>query len=167
MERKLVAILHADVQGYSRLIGQDDTGTLQILTPYLAMMRECVHLHGGQAVGSRGDSLLATFPSTVAALQSAIAMQQEPKARNATLPSDRRVEFRMGLNAGEILVEGEEIHGDAINIAVRLEGLAEAGGICLSEIVYRQVKHRVAVGYADLGDWNAGSKESLLRTRSK
>jgi class 3 adenylate cyclase len=73
----------------------------------------------------------------------------------------------MGLNAGEILVEGEEIHGDAINIAVRLEGVAEAGGICLSEIVYRQVKHRVAVGYADLGDWNAGSKESLLRTRSK
>src|SRR5215813_6884828 len=151
VERRLAAILHADVQGYSRLLGEDELATLEILTPYLAMMRTLVQQRGGRAVGSRGDSLLAEFPSVVAAMQCAVAMQQELKVRNAALPEARRVAFRMGVNLGEIVVDGDQLHGDGINIAVRLEGLAEAGGICLSEVVYQQLKNRLALSYEDLG----------------
>src|SRR5262249_31960996 len=152
MERKLAAILHADVQGYSRLLGEDELATLDVLTPYLAMMRTLVQRHGGRSVGSRGDSLLAEFPSVVAAVQCAVAMQQELKVRNAALPETRRVEFRMGVNLGEIVVDGDQLHGDGINIAVRLEGLGEAGGICLSEVVYRQVKNRLPLSCEDVGE---------------
>src|SRR5215510_11760327 len=151
VERRLAAILHADVQGYSRLLGEDELATLGILTPYLALMRTLVQQFGGHAVGSRGDSLLAEFPSVVAAVQCAVAMQQELKVRNAGLPESRRVEFRIGINLGEIVIDGEQLHGDGINIAVRLEGLAEAGGICLSEVVYQQVKNKLALTYEDLG----------------
>jgi adenylate cyclase len=150
--RRLAAILHADVQGYSRLLGEDELATLGILTPYLAMMRTLVQQHGGRAVGSRGDSLLAEFPSVVAAVQCAVAMQQELKVRNAVLPEARRVEFRMGVNLGEIVVDGDQLHGDGINIAVRLEGVAEAGGICLSEVVYQQVKNRLVLSYEEVGE---------------
>jgi adenylate cyclase len=151
VERRLAAILHADVQGYSRLLGEDELATLGILTPSLAMMRTLVQQHGGRAVGSRGDSLLAEFPSVVAAVQCAVAMQQELKVRNAALPQTRRVEFRMGVNLGEIVVDGEQLHGDGINIAVRLEGIAEAGGICLSEVVYQQIKNKLVLAYEDVG----------------
>src|SRR5215510_16146995 len=152
VERRLAAVLHADVQGYSRLLGEDELATLGILTPYLAMMRTLVQQRGGRAVGSRGDSLLAEFPSVVAAVHCAVAMQQALKGRNAALPEARRVEFRMGVNLGEIVVDDEQLHGDGINIAVRLEGLAEAGGICLSEVVYRQVKNRLPLSYEDVGE---------------
>lgn len=124
MRRRLAAILHADVQGYSRLIGDDEAATLHTLTPYLAMMSALVQQHGGRVAGSAGDSLLAEFPSVVEAVQCAVEMQHELKMRNAELPVGRRVEFRMGINVGEIVAEGNQIHGDGINIAVRLEGLA-------------------------------------------
>ena len=162
-ERKLTAILHADVQGYSRLIAQDDAATLHTLTAYLEMMRALVQQHEGRAVGSRGDSLLAEFPSVVEAVQCAVEMQHELKVRNSELPADRRVGFRMGINVGEVLVEGEEIHGDGVNIAVRLEGLAEAGGICLSEKVYDEVKNRLALGYEDLGEHGLKNIEKPVR----
>src|SRR5713226_9986608 len=152
IERKLAAIFHADVKGYSRLIGQDEVTTLRTVAAYLERMRTLLGQHGGRAVGSRGDSLLAEFPSVVEAVQCAVEMQHELKVRNAELPVTRRVEFRMGINLGEIVVEGEQIHGDGINIAVRLEGLAEAGGICLSEVVYEQVKHRVPLQYEYVGE---------------
>ncbi len=131
MERKLAAIFHADVQGYSRLIAQDEVTTLHTVASYLAIMITLVGQHRGRAIGSRGDSLLAEFPSVVEAVQCAVEMQRELRAKNAALPADRRVEFRIGINLGEVVVEGEEIYGDGVNIAVRLEGLAEAGGICL------------------------------------
>ena len=152
MEHRLAAILHADVQGYSRLIGEDEVATLRALTPYLQMMNSAVQRHGGQAVGSRGDSLLAEFPSVVEAVQCAVEMQRELRVRNAELPADKRIEFRMGINLGEIVVEGEQLHGDGINIAVRLEGLAEAGGIYISEIVYEQVRNRLPLGYEYIGE---------------
>jgi len=122
MEHRLAAILHADVQGYSRLIAADEVATLRTLTAYLEMMNTRVQQHDGQAVGSRGDSLLAEFPSVVEAVQCAVEMQGELRARNAALPVERRVEFRMGINLGEIVVEGNQLHGEGINIAV-------AGGI--------------------------------------
>src|SRR5262245_56054798 len=151
VERRLAAVLHADVQGYSRLLGEDELATLGILTPYLALMRTLVQQLGGRAVGSRGDSLLAEFPSVVAAVQCAVAMQQDLKGRNAALPEARRVEFRMGVNLGEIVVDGDQLHGEGINVAVRLEGLAEAGGICLSEVVYQQIKNKLELSYEDIG----------------
>src|SRR5437762_854021 len=152
VERRLAAILHADVQGYSRLLGEDEVATLRTVASHLAMMRTLVQQHGGRAVGSRGDSLLAEFPSAVAAVHCAVAMQQELKVRNAALPEARRVEFRIGVNLGEIVVDDDQLHGEGINIAVRLEGVAEAGGICLSEVVYRQVKNRLALSYEDVGE---------------
>src|SRR5215468_2153269 len=98
LERKLAAILHADVQGYSRLLGEDEVTTLRTVAAHLGLMRTLVEQHGGRAVGSRGDSLLAEFPSVVDAVQCAVAMQHELTARNAEVPPDRRVEFRMGIN---------------------------------------------------------------------
>src|SRR5262245_5925961 len=151
LERKLAAILHADVQGYSRLSGEDEVTTLRTVASHLALMRSLVEQHGGRAVGSRGDSLLAEFPSTVDAVQCAVQMQQALKERNKDVPLNRRVEFRIGINLGEVVVEGEEIYGEGVNIAVRLEGLAEAGGICLSEVVYQQLKNKLALTYEDLG----------------
>ena len=163
IQRKLAAILHADVQGYSRLIGEDEVATLRTLTPYLQMMHSLVQHHRGQAAGPRGDSLLAEFPSVVEAVQCAVEMQRELKVRNAELPADRRVEFRMGINLGEIVVEGDQIHGDGINIAVRLEGLAEAGGIYISEIVYEQVKNRLPLGYEYIGEQTLKNIEKPVR----
>src|SRR5712691_6435715 len=163
MEHRLAAILHADVQGYSRLIGEDEVATLRTLTPYLEMMNSAVQQHGGHSIGSRGDSLLAEFPSVVEAVQCAVEMQHELKARNAELPVTRRVEFRMGINLGEIVVEGEQIHGDGINIAVRLEGLAEAGGIFISEIVYEQVKNRLPLRYEYVGERTLKNIERPVR----
>src|SRR5437762_8767907 len=133
VERRLAAILHADVQGYSRLLGEDEVATLRTVASHLALMRTLVEHHGGRAVGSRGDSLLAEFPSVVDAVQGAVEMQQALTVRNVEVPVARRVEFRIGINLGEVVVEGDEIYGEGVNIAVRLEGLAEAGGICLSE----------------------------------
>src|ERR1043166_1930864 len=151
IERKLVAILHADVQSYSRLLGEDEVTTLRTVASHLSLMKSLVEQHGGRAVGSRGDSLLAEFPSTVDAVQCAVEMQQALKERNTEVPLERRVEFRIGINLGEVVVEGEEIYGDGVNIAVRLEGLADAGGICLSEVVYQQLKNKLALAYEDLG----------------
>src|SRR5712691_6588722 len=140
LEHKLAAILHADVQGYSRLLGEDEVTTLRTVASHLDMMRTLVGQHGGRAVGSRGDSLLAEFASVVEAVQCAVQMQQELKKRNAPVPGAQRVEFRSGINLGEVVVEGEEIYGEGVNIAVRLEGVAPAGGICISEVVYKQIK---------------------------
>ena len=161
--RKLTVVFHADVQGYSRLIGEDEVTTLQAVAAHLALMRTLVSQHGGRAIGSRGDSLLAEFPSVVEAVQGAVEMQRELKGRNADLPADRRVEFRIGINLGEVVVEGDEIYGDGVNIAVRLESIAEAGGICISEMVYDQVRNRLALHYEDLGEQALKNIERPIR----
>ena len=156
-ERRLTAILHADAYGYSRLINEDESGTLRVLTPALALLRDLVQHHGGHAVGSRGDSLLAEFPSVVAAVQCAIEMQHELRAQNPDLPENKRIAFRIGISLGEIVIDGEQPHGDGINIAVRIEGLAEPGEICLSEVVYQQVKEQALV--AVRRSWPATAQE--------
>jgi adenylate cyclase len=152
MERKLTAIFSADVAGYSRLIEKDAIGILQVLTPYLQMMTERVQHHGGHAVGSRGDSLLAEFPSVIEAVQCAVELQHELKTRNAALPAERRIVFRMGINLGEVVSEHGQLQGDGINIAVRLESVADAGGILLSGTVYDQVEHKLPFRYEYLGE---------------
>src|SRR5262249_39072913 len=105
----------------------------------------------GRVVDSPGDNLLAEFPSVVEAVQCAVAIQRELHVRNAALPLHRRLEFRIGINLGDVIVEGERLYGDGVNIAARLEGLAEAGGVCISGIVYDQIKTKLVLGYEDLG----------------
>jgi adenylate cyclase len=151
MERKLVAILSTDVQGYSRLMGEDEAATVRTITAYRELMAALIQQHRGRVVDSPGDNLLAEFASVVEAVQCAVAIQRELKTRNAELPLHRRMEFRIGINLGDVIAEGERIYGDGVNIAARLEGLAEAGGLCIAGTVYDQVKTKLALGYEDLG----------------
>ncbi|HEV8711575.1 MAG TPA: adenylate/guanylate cyclase domain-containing protein [Candidatus Binatia bacterium] len=152
MERKLAAILSADVKGYSQLIRADDLATIRTLAAHRELMTALVRQHGGRVAGTQGDNLLAEFPSVVEAVQGAVEMQHALQASNAGLLVERRVEFRMGINLGDIVVDDEQIHGEGVNLAARLEGLAEPGGICLSAVVYEQVKHRLGVHYEYVGE---------------
>src|SRR5712692_7138648 len=152
MERKLAAILSADVKGYSRLMGEDEEATIRTLTAYRQVMTTLIQQHRGRVVDSPGDNLLAEFASAVDAVRCAVEVQHELKVRNAELPAQRQMEFRIGLNVGDVIVEGERIYGDGVNIAARVEGLAEPGGICLSGTVYDQVKNKLALGYEYLGE---------------
>jgi adenylate cyclase len=151
MERKLTAILSADVKGYSRLMGEDEEATIRTLTAYREVMTTLIGRHRGRVVDSPGDNLLAEFASVVNAVQGAVEIQQELKLRNADLPHDRRMEFRIGINLGDVIVEGERIYGDGVNIAARLEGLAEPSGICISGTVYDHVETKLALQYEYLG----------------
>jgi adenylate cyclase len=152
MERKLAAILSADVKGYSRLMGEDDAATIRTLTAYREVMASLIQQHRGRVVDSPGDNLLAEFASVVDAVQCAVEIQRELKVRNAELPDQRKMEFRIGINLGDVIVEGERLYGDGVNITARLESLAEAGGICLSGVVYDQVKNKLGLSYEDLGE---------------
>ena len=140
MERKLTAILCADVYGYSRLMGEDEEGTLGTLSAYRKITDSLIERHHGRFVNSAGDSVLAEFASIVEAVNCAVEIQTALKAENAKLPSTRRMEFRIGVNLGDVMVEGEQIYGDGVNIAARLESLADPGGVCISDIVHDQVK---------------------------
>jgi len=151
MERKLTAILSADVEGYSRLMGEDEEATIRTLTSYREAMAPLIRMHRGRIVDSPGDNLLAEFGSVVDAVQSAVVIQTTLRAENANLPQNRRMDFRIGINLGDVVVEGERIYGDGVNIAARMEALAEGGGICVSGMVYEQVKGKVSVGFEDLG----------------
>src|SRR5713101_223136 len=152
IERRLAAILSADVKGYSRLMGADEVATIRTLTVYREVMGALIQQHRGREVDAPGDNLLAEFASVVDAVQCAVRTQQELKTRNVDLPPDRRMEFRIGINLGDVIVEGERIYGDGVNIAARLESLAEAGGICISGMVYDQVETKLAFNYESLGE---------------
>jgi class 3 adenylate cyclase/ABC-type glycerol-3-phosphate transport system substrate-binding protein len=152
MERRLAAILSADVTSYSRLMGEDEEATIQTMTAYREVLVTLIPQHRGRVVDAVGDNLLAEFASVVEAVQCAMAIQQELKARNAELPLHRRMEFRIGINLGDVVVEGERLYGDGVNIAARLESLAEPGGLCISGTVYEQIATKLALGYEDLGE---------------
>lgn len=152
MERKLAAIFSADVQGYSRLMGDNEEATVETLTTYREVMAALIQQHRGRVVDSPGDNLLAEFASVVDAVQGAVAIQRELVTRNAALPDHRQMRFRIGINLGDVLVDGERIYGDGVNIAARLEGLAEGGGICISGTAYDQVKNKLALGYVSMGE---------------
>src|SRR5436190_622247 len=158
VERRLAAILAADVAGYSRLMGRDEAGTLARLK---ALRRELIDPmvaeHKGRIVKTTGDGLLIEFPSVVEAVACAITVQSGMGSRNAATPEDRRIEFRVGINSGDIMVEDGDIHGDGVNIAARLEGVAEPGGICVSAIVHDQVRDRLDCVFEDLGEQNLKS----------
>src|SRR5581483_2645332 len=150
--RRLVAILSADVKGYSRLMGDDEVATVRTLTSHREVMSTLIGRHRGRVVDSPGDNLLAEFASVIDALTCAVRIQQELQTRNADLPSARRMEFRIGINLGDVIVEGERIYGDGVNVAARLESLADAGGICISGTVYDQVETKLPFRYEPLGE---------------
>src|SRR3989442_14439024 len=152
MERKLSAILSADVKDYSRLMGEDEEATIRTLITYRALMATLIQQYRGRVVDSPGDNLLAEFASMVDVVQRSVEIQRELKTRNADLPPHRRMEFRLGINLGDVVVEGERIYGDGVNIAARLESLAGAGGICISGSVYDQIETKLALEYAYLGE---------------
>ena len=139
MERRLAAILSADVQGYSRLMHEDETATIRTLTAYRGLMGSLIRQYRGRVVDDPGDNLLAEFPSVVEAVQCAVIVQRTLAARNAALPRPRQMVFRMGLHLGDIVVEQERIYGAAVNLAARLERVAEGGGLCISGTVYDHV----------------------------
>lgn len=150
--RRLAAILSADVQGYSRLIEHDVEATVQTLTDYRTIMTTLIEHHHGRVVNAPGDNLLAEFPSVIEAVQSAVTMQQELSTRNQSLPPERQMRFRMGVNLGDVLFDGDDLYGDGVNIAARLESLAEGGGICISGTIYDQIGSQLELSYTDLGE---------------
>ena len=131
MERKLTAILCADVFGYSRLMGENEEATLRSLSSHRKLIDSLIEQHHGRFVNSAGDSVLAEFASVVNAVQCAVEIQTTPKAENANLPPERPMEFRIGVNLGDVMVDGAQIYGDGVNVAARLESLADPGGICI------------------------------------
>src|SRR5882724_10524505 len=150
-KRKLAAILHADVVGFSRLMGEDEAGTHQALGELRRAIDPLITTHGGRIVGTAGDSLLADFSSVVDAVNCAIEMQRAARAINEPVPQQSRLELRIGINLGDVIVDGDDIFGDGVNIAARLEGLARPGTICISHTVYDQVRNKLDLDYRSLG----------------
>jgi adenylate cyclase len=150
-KRKLAAILHADVVGFSRLMGEDEAGTHQALSDLRCAVDPLIAAHGGRIVGTAGDSLLADFSSVVDALRCAVEMQRAARAINDPIPPERRLELRVGVNVGDVIVDGDNIFGDGVNIAARLEALAQPGTVCISQAVYEQVRNKLDLDYRPLG----------------
>jgi TolB-like protein len=161
--RRLAAIVAADVAGYSRLMGLDEVGTARTLREHRKVTDALVAKHGGRLVKTTGDGVLLEFPSVVDAVECAVAMQAVMDQRNEGIPEDRRMLLRIGINLGDILIEGEDILGDGVNVAARLEGIAEPGGVYLSEDAYRQVRGKVAVEFTDLGEQKLKNIERPIR----
>jgi adenylate cyclase len=157
VERRLAAMLAVDVAAYSRLMGEDEEGTLAALQ---AVRRELadpkIAEHRGRIVKTTGDGLLAEFASVVDAVRCAVEVQREMANRNDTAPAGRRIEFRIGINLGDIIIADEDIFGDGVNISARLEALAEPGGICLSDAAHEQVRDRLDLAFDDLGEQPVG-----------
>ena len=150
--RRLAAILAADVVGYSRLMGEDEAGTARSVREHREAARPIVADHGGRIVKTTGDGLLLEFPSVVAAVECAIAIQKLMAERNAETPETKRILYRIGVNLGDVLIEGDDILGDGVNIAARLEGICEPGGVCISGAAYDHVRGRIDADFVDLGE---------------
>jgi adenylate cyclase len=153
-KRKLAAILAADVVGFSRLTGSDEEGTLaRLRTLWSDLIAPTISVHNGRVVKRTGDGSILEFPCVVDAVRCAIGVQNGMVERNAGLPPERRIEFRIGIHLGDVVEESDgDLMGDGVNIAARLEGIADPGGICLSEDAFRQVRDRLKEGFIDLGE---------------
>jgi class 3 adenylate cyclase len=151
-KRKLTAILSADVKGYSRLMEDDEEATVATLTSHREVMTGVIEKHRGRVVDAPGDNLLAEFASVVDAMRGEVEIQEELKARNSELPDHRRMEFRIGINPGDVIEESGRIYGDGVNLAARVESLADPGGICVSETAYDHLKNKLSLGIEFLGE---------------
>jgi len=154
-KRKLTAILSADAKGYSRLMGEDELSTVGTLKRYRDIISSLVHQYSGRVVDSPGDNILAEFSSVVDAVECAVKIQGDLQEKNASLPENRRMQFRIGVNLGDVIDDEGRIYGDGVNVAARVEGLAEGGGICISRNVYNQVKNKLSLEYEHLGEHTA------------
>ena len=163
VKRKLAAILSADVKGYSRLMEEDEVSTVRTLEEYRSIVSGFVEKHHGCVVDSPGDNLLAQFTSVVDATEAAVEIQKELKAKNAELPENRRMGFRIGINLGDVIAEGERIYGDGVNIAARVESLSDSGGICVSGTAYDQIAKKLPLGYEYLGEQTVKNIEKPIR----
>jgi len=152
LKRKLTAILSADVQGYSRLMGDDEEGTIRTLNAYMETIAGFIQQHRGRVVSTGGDSVLAEFASVVDAVRCAVGIQEELKDRNRDAAEQKRMAFRIGINLGDVVEEGDTILGDGVNVAARVQSLAEAGGICISGTAYDQIKGKLALSYEYVGE---------------
>jgi adenylate cyclase len=150
-ERKLTTILSADAVGYSRLMGQDESGTFTTLKAYRELTASLIASHRGQVVNTAGDSILADFPSVVRAVECAIEIQRAIAERNAALSADKRMWFRVGINLGDVMVDKGDLFGDGVNVAARLQAMADPGGILISGTVFDHVKDKLTVGFDALG----------------
>src|SRR5215472_11476480 len=162
-KRKLAAILHADVVGFSRLMGEDEAGTHRTLGELRRAVDPLIAAYRGRIVGTAGDSLLADFSSVVDALGCAVAMQRAARAVNDPLPPQRRLELRIGVNLGDVIVDGDDIFGDGVNIAARLEALAQPGTVCISQTVYDHVRNKLDLDYRPLGSHRVKNIAEPLR----
>ena len=151
IKRKLTAILSADVAGYSRLMGEDEIATIETLKRYREIMATLINNYRGRVVDSPGDNILAEFRSAVDAVECAVIIQEELRIRNTELSKHRKMQFRMGINVGEVIEDEGRIYGNGINVAARIESLAESGGICIAKIAYEQVKGVIDIGYESIG----------------
>ena len=150
--RRLAAILSADVKDYSRLMRDDEVATVRMLNICRELITTLIQQHHGRVVDSPGDNVLAEFASVVDGVQAAVAIQKELKTGNAKLPNIRKMEFRVGINLGDIIVEEERIYGGGVNIAARLEAMSDPGGICISRTAYDQIEDKLPLGYEYLGE---------------
>src|SRR6202453_2024449 len=152
VERRLAAVLAADVAGYSRLMGRDEERTLsQLKTFRKTLVDPAIVAHRGRIVKTTGDGMLVEFASAVDAVRCAVEVQRETAKQNASVPQELRIEFRIGIHVGDIIIDDNDIFGDGVNIAARLEGIAETGGVCISDDAYRQVRGKVELTCDDLG----------------
>src|SRR5213592_4203043 len=164
LQRRLTAILAVDTAGYSRLMGADEEGTLARLKAHRhALLDPKIAEHQGRIVKTTGDGMLAEFASVVDALRCAIEIQRGMVERNADVPQERRIEFRVGINVGDIIIDGGDIYGDGVNVAARLEGLAEPGGICVSGRVQEDARGKLDIGFEDAGDQQLKNIERPVR----
>ena len=152
LPRKLVAILYADVAGYSRLTGEDEDATHRALSEYLDLIASTIESHRGQVMHYAGDAVLAKFDAVVDAMSAAVDIQNGLKTRNENLPDERKVQFRIGVNSGDVIEDRGDIYGDGVNVAARLESLPEPGGICISDAVRSAVGKKLNLDYEDMGE---------------
>jgi len=152
VKRKLAAILSADVKGYSLLMGEDEVQTFKTLSAYFQIMTTLIQKHQGKVLNIAGDNLFADFESVVDAVLCGMEVQKELRTKNAELPEGQKVEFRIGINLGDVIREGENLYGDGVNIAERVQSLADGGGICISGTAFDQVENKLGLGYEYLGE---------------
>ncbi len=163
VKRQLSALLSADVKGYSRLMEEDEVTTVRTLEEYRGVISGLIEKHRGRVVDSPGDNLLAQFTSVIDAMEAAVEIQKELKAKNADLPENRRMEFRIGINLGDVIAEGGRIYGDGVNIAARVESLSDSGGISVSGTAYDQIAKKLPLGYEFLGEQTVKNIEKPVR----
>ena len=152
VKRKLAAILAADAYGYSRMMGANEERTLKVLAAHRSVIDGIIALHEGRIVATAGDSVLAEFESAVEAVRCAVEIQEALKTRNNSLPEDEQMLFRIGVNLGDVMVSGNDLHGDGLNVAARLESIADPGGVCISSSVYDQITGKLNLGFIDIGN---------------